>query len=223
MQKPTFFVETFLRSAVGITVATYQPREVIFSQGDASDSVMYLQAGAVKLSVLSHYGKEAVVGMLEPGAFFGESALVGCPARREAATALTATTVLIVPRQHMIRLLHEQQEFADRFIAHAVARNIRIEEDVVDQLFNSSEKRLARALLLLAHYGKPGTTHSVLPLLSQQTLADMVGTTRSRVNFFMNKFKKLGYIKCNGRLEVNDSLMTVLREEPEELRVSKSA
>ena len=217
MPKPVFLVEGFLRSAVGTTVATYQPREVIFSQGDASHSVLFLQAGAVKLSVLSHDGKEAVVAMLEPGAFFGEIALVGRPVRREVATAVTATTVLIVPRQQMIRLLHEEQEFADRFIAHTLARNIRIKDDVVDQLFNSSEKRLARALLLLAHHGKPGTTHRVLPL-SQQTLAEMVGTTRSRVNFFMNKFKKLGYIKCNGSLKVNDSLMTILRGEPEELR-----
>jgi CRP/FNR family cyclic AMP-dependent transcriptional regulator len=216
--KPAFFVEAFLCSAaVGATVATYQPREIIFSQGDASDSVLYLQAGVVKLSVLSHDGKEAVVAMLEAGAFFGESALVGRAVRREVATAVTATIVLIVPRQQMIRLLHERQEFADRFIAHALARNIRIKEDVVDHLFNSSEKRLARALLLLAHCGKRGTTHRVLPL-SQQTLADMVGTTRSRVNFFMNKFKKLGYIKCNGSLEVNDSLIAVLRGEREELR-----
>jgi CRP/FNR family cyclic AMP-dependent transcriptional regulator len=134
---------------------------------------------------------------------------------------VTATTVLIVPRQQMIRLLHEEREFADRFIAHILARNNRIEEDVVDQLFNSSEKRLARALLLLARHVKPGT-HRVLPPLSQQTLADMVGITRSRVNFFMNKFKKLGYIKCNGSMKVNDSLMTVLRDEREELRASKA-
>jgi len=221
--KPAFFVEPFLRSAaVGATVATYQPREVIFSQGDASDSVLYLQAGVVKLSVLSHDGKEAVVAMLEPGAFFGESALVGRPVRREVATAVTATTVLIVPRQQMIGLLHEQQEFADRFIAHTLARNIRITEDVVNQLFNSSEKRLARALLLLAHHGKPGTTHRVLPLLTQQTLAEMVGTTRSRVNVFMKKFKKRGYITCNGSVKVNDSLMTVLRSEREELPASKA-
>jgi CRP/FNR family transcriptional regulator, cyclic AMP receptor protein len=219
--KSSFFLEGFLRSAVGTTVATYQPREVIFSQGDASDSVIYLQAGAVKLSVLSHDGKEAVVAMLEPGAFFGESALVGRPVRREAATTVTATTVLIVPRQQIIRLLHEQKEFADRFLAHALARNIRIKEDVVDQLFNSIEKRLARALLLLARHGKRGTTHRVPPI-SQQTLADMVGTTRPRVNFFMNKFKKLGYIKYSGGLEVNDSLMTALRGEREELRASKA-
>ena len=224
MPKPAFFVEAFLRSAaVGTTVANYQPTDVIFSQGDASDSVLYVQAGVVKLSVLSHDGNEAVVAMLEPGAFFGESALVGRTVRREVAMAVTATTVLIVPREQMIRLLHEQQEFADRFIAHVLARNIRIKDDVVDQLLHSGEKRLARALLLLAHHGKPGTTHGALPPISQQTLADMVGTTRPRVNFFMNKFKKLGYITCNGSVKVNDSLMTVLRGEREEPRESKAS
>jgi CRP-like cAMP-binding protein len=222
--KPTFDVEEFLRSGgAGTTVAVYRPREVVFSQGDASDSVMYLQEGAVKLSVLTRSGQEAVVAMLETGAFFGESALVGDPVRHEAATAMTATTVLIIPKEEMIRLLHEQHQFTDRFIAHMLARNIRIEEDVVDQLFNSSDKRLARALLLLAHYGKPGKAHRVLPPITQQTLADMVGTTRSRVNFFMNKFKKLGYIEFSGGLKVNDSLVRViLRDERVGTRPSKT-
>ena len=220
--KLTFDVEEFLRSAaVGTTVATYRLRDIIFSQGDASDSVLYVQKGTVKLSVLSRGGKEAIVAMLEPGAFFGESALVG-PLRRDMATAVTAATVLIIPKQQMIRLLHEQPTFADRFIAHTLARNLRIEQDVVDQLFNSSEKRLARALLLLAHHGRPGTTDRLLPRISQQTIAEMVGTTRSRVNSFMNKFKKLGYIKYNGGLKVNDSLMTVLRDEHIGLRASKA-
>ena len=208
---PAFDVEGFLRSAgAGTTVVTYQPRDIIFSQGDASDSVMYLQKGAVKLSVVSRNGQEAVVAMFETGAFFGESALVGDPVRHEAATAMTATTVLIIPKQQMIRLLSEQHDFSDRFIAHMLARNIRIEEDMVDQLFNSSDKRLARALLLLAHYGKPGESHRVPASISQQTLADMVGTTRSRVNFFMNKFKKLGYIEYSGGWKVNDSLVSVI-------------
>ena len=222
--KPTFDVDGFLRSAgAGTTVATYQPREIIFSQGDASDSVMYLQEGAVKLSVLSRSGQEAVVAMLETGAFFGESALVGDPVRHEGATSIAATTLLIIPKPLMIRLLHEQHEFSDRFIAHMLARNIRIEEDVVDQLFNSSDKRLARALLLLAHYGKPDKANRVLPRISQQTLADMVGTTRSRVNFFMNKFKKLGYIEYRGGLKVNDSLVKViLRDERVGTRPSKT-
>jgi CRP/FNR family cyclic AMP-dependent transcriptional regulator len=221
--KPTFDVDGFLRSGgAGTTFAVYQPRETVFSQGDASDSVMYLQEGAVKLSVLSRGGQEAVVAMLEPGAFFGESALAGDPVRHEAATALTATSVLIISKEQMIRLLHEQHEFSDRFIAHMLARNIRIEEDVVDQLFNSSDKRLARALLLLAHYGKPGKAHRVPPI-TQQTLADMVGTTRSRVNFFMNTFKRLGYIEYSGGLKVNDSLLTViLRDERVGTRPSKT-
>ena len=192
------------------TGVCYQPRDVVFSQGDASDSVMYLQEGAVKLSVLSRSGQEAVVAMLETAAFFGESALVGDPVRHEAATAITATTVLIIPKPQMIRLLHEQHEFSDRFIAHMLARNIRIEEDVIDQLFNSSDKRLARALLLLSHHGKPGKAHCVLPPITQQTLAAMVGTTRSRVNVFMNRFKKLGYIEYKDGLKVNDSLVKVI-------------
>jgi CRP/FNR family transcriptional regulator, cyclic AMP receptor protein len=210
-QKPAFDANAFLRSAgAGKTIVTYQPTDVIFSPGDASDSVLYVQGGAVKLSVLSHGGKEAVVAMLGPGDFFGERALAGHPVRLEAATAMTATTVLIVPKEQMIRLLHHQHALADRFITYMLARNIRIEEDLVDQLFNSSEKRLARALLLLARYGKPDQTHRVLPRISQETLADMIGTTRSRVNKFMNKFKKLGFIEYNGGLKVNHSLLTVI-------------
>ncbi len=209
--KPTFDVDGFLRSGgAGTTIGVYQPREIVFSQGDASDSVMYLQEGAVMLSVLSRSGQEAVVAMLETGAFFAESALVGDPVRHETATAMTATTVLIIPKEQMSRLLHEQHEFSDRFIAHMLARHNRVEEDVVDQLFNSSEKRLARALLLLAHYSKPGKALRVLPPVTQQTLADMVGTTRSRVNFFMNKFKRHGYIEYSGGLKINDSLVTVI-------------
>jgi len=210
-RKPVFDAEAFLHSAgVGKTIVTYKPTQVIFSQGDASDSVMYIQEGAVKLSVLSHGGKEAVVAMLGPGDFFGERALAGHPVRLEAATAMTATTVLIVPKQQMIRLLHDQHALSDRFITYMLARNIRIEEDLVDQLFNSSEKRLARTLLLLARYGKPEQTHRVLPRISQETLAEMIGTTRSRVNFFMNKFKKLGFIEYNGGLKVHHSLLTVI-------------
>jgi CRP/FNR family transcriptional regulator, cyclic AMP receptor protein len=222
--KPTFDVDGFLRSGGGgTTIVAYQPGEVVFSQGDASDGVMYVQEGTVKLSVLSRSGQEAVVAMLETGAFFGERALVGNTVRHEAATAMTATTVLIIPKEQMLRLLHEQPEFSDRFIAHILARNIRIQEDVVDQLFNSSDKRLARALLLLAHYGTPGRAHRVLPPVTQQTLADIVGTTRSRVNFFMNKFKRLGYIEYSGGLKVNDSLVTViLRDERVGTRSSKT-
>jgi CRP-like cAMP-binding protein len=208
--KPSFDAEAFLRSSGAGKTTIYQPHAVIFSQGDASDSVFYIQKGAVKLSVLSHRGKEAVVAMLGPGDFFGERALAGHPVRLEAATAISATTVLTIPKQQMISLLHEQHTLSDRFITHMLARNIRIEEDLVDQLFNSSEKRLARTLLLLARYGKPDQTDRVLPRISQETLAEMIGTTRSRVNVFMNKFKKLGFIEYNGGLKVNHSLLTVI-------------
>jgi CRP/FNR family cyclic AMP-dependent transcriptional regulator len=201
-QKPPFDADAFLRSAgAGKTILTYQPADVIFSQGDASDSVLYIQEGAVKLSVLSSGGKEAVVGVLGPGDFFGERALTGHPVRLEAATAMTATTALSVPKEQMIRLLHDQHALSDRFITYMLARNIRIEADLVDQLFNSSEKRLARTLLLVARYGRPDETHHALPRISQETLAEMIGTTRSRVNFFMNKFKKLGFIEYKGDLK----------------------
>jgi CRP/FNR family transcriptional regulator, cyclic AMP receptor protein len=210
-QKPTFDAEAFLRSAgAGKTILAYQATDVIFSEGNASDSVLYIQEGAVKLSVHSRGGKEAVVAMLGPGDFVGERALAGHAVRLETATAMTATTVLIVPKEQMIRLLHDQHALSDRFITYMLARNIRIEADLIDQLFNSSEKRLARTLLLLARYGKPDQTDRVLPRISQETLAEMIGTTRSRVNFFMNKFKKLGFIEYNGGLKVNHSLLTVI-------------
>ena len=209
--RPTADAEGLLRSTEGTTLATYQPGEIIFSQGDVPDSVLYLLEGGVTLSVVSRSGKEAILAMLEAGVFFGESALLGRPVRHETATAMTPITrVLVIPKPRMIQLLHEQRAFSDVFIAHMLARNIRIEEDVVDQLFNASDKRLARALLLLAHYGKPGESHRVPASISQQTLADMVGTTRSRVNFFMNKFKKLGYIEYSGGWKVNDSLVSVI-------------
>jgi len=223
MPRPCFDVQAFLRSSVaGTTIATYRPLEIIFSQEDPPDSVMYLQSGEVKLSVVSRDGKEAIIAMLAPDAFFGESGLVGRSVRRETATAMSAATVLIIPKEQMTRLLHEQQEFSDRFLAHTLTRNIRIEEDLIDQLFNSSEKRLARALLLLAHHGQPGQRH-LLPPVSQQTLAEVVGTTRSRVNFFMNKFRKLGHIEYDGDgLEVNDSLLTVMRDHRDATRGSKA-
>jgi CRP/FNR family cyclic AMP-dependent transcriptional regulator len=211
MQKRAFNVDAFLRSiGAGKTAAIFPPNHVIFSQGDAADTVLYIQQGAVKLSVLSHGGKEAVVGMLGSRDFFGEQALAGYPVRLATATAMTPTTVLIVPKQQMIRLLHEQHALSDRFIMYMLARNIRIEEDLVDQLFNAGEKRLARTLLLLARYGKPDQTDRVLPRLSQETLAEMIGTTRSRVNVFMNKFKRLGFIEYNGGLKVNQSLLSVI-------------
>jgi CRP/FNR family cyclic AMP-dependent transcriptional regulator len=213
-QKRAFDAAAFLRSAgVGNTIVTYQPADVIFSQGDASDSVLYIQKGSVKLSVLSHEGKEAVVAMPGPGDFVGEQGLAGHPVRLATATAVAATIVLTMPIEQMVRLLHDQPAFSSRFIMYMVARNIRIEQDLVDQLFNSVEKRLARALLLLARYGKPDRTDRKLPRISQETLAELVGTTRSRVNTFMNKFKKLGFIEYNGGLRVNQSLMTVIVHE----------
>jgi CRP/FNR family cyclic AMP-dependent transcriptional regulator len=210
-QKGTFNTQAFLDSAgVARTIVEYQRADVIFSQGDACESVLYIQKGAVKLSVLSKTGKEAVVAMLGPGDFFGEGCLAGQSVRMGSATAITASTVLFVEKDEMVRLLHQQHTLSDRFIAHTLARNIRIEEDLVDQLFNSSEKRLARTLLLLARYGKQDTPVRAVPKISQETLAEMVGTTRSRVNFFMNKFQRLGFIDYKDGLKVNNSLLTVV-------------
>jgi CRP-like cAMP-binding protein len=202
---------TFLSSA-GITkkVNDYAPLAVIFSQGDPGDTVMYIEHGAVRLSVLSHAGKEAIVGVLGSGDFIGEGALAGQPIRMGTATAVAPTSVLVVPTKQMIQLLHDAPGFSDRFIEYMLQRNIRIEEDLVDQLFNSSEKRLARTLLLLARYGKEDKPQGILPKLSQEMLAEMIGTTRSRVNFFMNKFRKLGFIEYNGGLKINTSLLSVV-------------
>jgi CRP-like cAMP-binding protein len=181
----------------------------IFAQGAQANSVFYVQEGGVKLSVLSSAGKEAVVAMLGPGDFLGEGCLAGQPLRMGTANAVMRTALLRITKRDMIGMLHEHPEFSGRFLAHMLTRNIRIEEDLIDQLFNSSEKRLARTLLLLARYGKEETPR-VLPKLSQETLAEMVGTTRSRVNFFMNKFRKLGLIEYNGGLKVNSSLLSVV-------------
>jgi CRP/FNR family transcriptional regulator, cyclic AMP receptor protein len=172
--------------------------------------VFYVQEGGVKLSVLSSAGKEAVVAMLGPGDFFGEGCLAGQPLRMGTAEAVMRTALLRIPKRDMVRMLHEHPAFSDRFFAHMLTRNIRIEEDLVDQLFNSSEKRLARTLLLLARYGEPEASHRALPKVSQETLAEMVGTTRSRVNFFMNRFRKLGFIEYNGGLKINNSLLSVV-------------
>jgi CRP-like cAMP-binding protein len=211
---PLFNLQSFLDSA-GVTrrIVRIARGGVIFAQGAPASSVFYVQSGAVKLSVLSSSGKEAVVGMIGPGDFFGEGCLAGQPIRMGTATALAATTVLRIQKREMMRTLHEQPALSDRFIAHMLVRNIRIEEDLVDQLFNSSEKRLARTLLLLARYGHEDTRKRVLPKLSQETLAEMVGTTRSRVNFFMNKFRKLGFIQYNGGLKIHGSLLSVVLHE----------
>jgi CRP/FNR family cyclic AMP-dependent transcriptional regulator len=207
----SFDVNAFLASAgLSRRVTELAPGTVVFAQGAAAHTVFYIQDGTVKLSVLSATGKEAVVAMLGPGEFFGEGCLAGQTRRMGSATAITPTIVLRIAKREMMRTLHEQHELSDFFIAHVLARNIRIEEDLVDQLFNSSEKRLARTLLLLARYGKHDTAQRTLPKLSQETLAEMVGTTRSRVNYFMNKFRKLGFIEYNGGVKINNSLLSVV-------------
>ena len=213
-QKLAFNAQVFLDTAgVARKVKEFKKAEVVYSQGDAAKSIMYLQAGSVKLSVVNEVGKEAVVAILEPGDFFGEGCLAGQSVRMGTATAITPSAVLDIEKSEMFKVLHEQHAFSDRFLTFMLARNIRIEEDLIDQLFNSSEKRLARTLLLLARYGKEDRPQGVLPKVSQETLAEMIGTTRSRINFFMNKFRKLGFIKYNGGLQINTSLLTVVLHE----------
>jgi CRP-like cAMP-binding protein len=208
---PPFDLEGFLDSAgLSRTIAEYTKSAVVFAQGDSAGQVMYLQKGNVKLSVLSKTGKEAIVAVLDAGDFFGEGCLAGQTRRMATATAMSGATVLVVEKVHMEQMLHKHPALSDRFIVHMLARNIRIEEDLVDQLFNSSEKRLARTLLLMARYGKETKPQQVLHNLSQETLAEMIGTTRSRVNFFMNKFRELGFIEYNGGLKVNSSLLSVV-------------
>jgi CRP-like cAMP-binding protein len=208
---PTFDVKLFLDSTgLGRKVGKFRRKETIFAQGDAAKNVMYIQDGGVKLTVVNEVGKEAVVAILGPGDFFGEGCLAGQSICMGTATAIAPTTVLIIEKKEMIRVLHGEHEFSDRFLAYMLARNIRIEEDLIDQLFNSSEKRLARTLLLLARYGKEPRPQKVLPKVSQEMLAEMIGTTRSRVNFFMNKFRKLGFIQYNGEIHVNNSLLSVV-------------
>jgi CRP/FNR family cyclic AMP-dependent transcriptional regulator len=209
-----FDAQAFLESAgVARRVVEYRRAETVYAQGDPARHVIYVQEGGVQISVVSATGKEAVVAVLGPGDFLGEGSLAGQTVRIGTATALTPTTALVIDKNEMLRVLHAEHELSDRFISYVLARNIRIEEDLIDQLFNSSEKRLARALLLLARYGRPGKQpqpHQALPRISQETLAGMIGTTRSRVNFFMNRFRRLGFIEYNGELRVNNSLLTVV-------------
>jgi len=209
-----FNAQAFLDSAgLERTIKEYKKAALVYSQGDSAKHVMYLQEGSVKLSVVSEGGKEAVVAILGPGDFFGEGCMAGQPVRMGTATAISNSTVLLIAKTEMFKVLHEQHDLSDRFIHFMLSRNIRIEEDLVDQLFNSSEKRLARTLLLLARYGKDDQPHAVLHDISQETLAEMIGTTRSRVNFFMNKFKKLGFIKYNGGIQINTSLLSIVLHE----------
>jgi CRP/FNR family cyclic AMP-dependent transcriptional regulator len=212
--KSTFNPQVYLDS-VGASrrVAEFRKKQAIFSQGDAAESVMYVQKGSVKLTVVNESGKEAVVAIFGSGDFFGEGGMAGQRIRMGTATAVLPTTVLIIGKDEMMRVLHTEHSLSDRFITYMLARNIRVEADLIDQLFNSTEKRLARTLLLLARYGREDQPERVLQKVSQETLAEMIGTTRSRVNLFMNKFRKLGFIEYNGEIKINRSLLTVVLHE----------
>ena len=210
-KSPRFNLHGFLNTGgLGKKVVEYRNKQVVFSQGDPAAKVFYIQKGRVKLTVLSKNAKEAVVAILTDGDFLGEGCLAGQPLRMATATAISPSSILEIRKSAMMRVLRDEHAFAERFIAHILARNIRFEADLVDQLFNSSERRLARTLLLLARYGKEGKPETIVPKISQETLAEMVGTTRSRVSFFMNKFRKLGFIEYNGGLSVHSSLLNVV-------------
>jgi CRP/FNR family transcriptional regulator, cyclic AMP receptor protein len=212
--KSNFNPQVYLESAgVSRKVAEFRRKQAIFSQGDAADSVMYIQKGSVKFTVVNESGKEAVVAIFGIGDFFGEGGMAGQTVRMGTATAIVPTTVLIVGKDEMTRVLHAEHDLSDRFITYMLSRNIRVEADLIDQLFNSTEKRLARTLLLLARYGQGDKPERVLQKVSQETLAEMIGTTRSRVNLFMNKFRKLGFIEYNGEIKINTSLLTVVLHE----------
>jgi len=206
-----FDPQTFLKQVgSGKTTLTCPKNRILFSQGDAADAVFYIQTGQVKLTVISTQGKEAIVALLEPGAFFGEGCLAGQLVCMGTAAAAETSTVVRIDKQAMIRVLHDEPTFSELFLAYLLARSIRIQEDLVDQLFNSSEKRLARVLLLMAHFGKEGKAEAIIPKISQEVLAEMIGTTRSRVSFFMNKFRKLGFLNYNGSVHVHSSLLNVV-------------
>jgi CRP/FNR family transcriptional regulator, cyclic AMP receptor protein len=209
--RPRFDIGSYLETAgVRRSIANYRKGQTIFSQGDDCTTVLYLQQGTVKLTIVSPAGKEAVIALLYPGDFFGEGCIAGQPRRVARAVAVQPASVLAINKKEMLRVIHAEHEFSDRFISHMLKRNVRIEEDLADQLFNSSEKRLARALLLAARYGKEEQAEKIVGKVSQETWAEMIGTTRSRVSYFMNKFRKLGYIKYNGGLQINSSLLRVI-------------
>jgi CRP-like cAMP-binding protein len=215
--KPPFDPKVFLSKVNGgRAISEYRKDKVVFRQGDPSDAVFYIQSGKVKTTVVSEQGKEAVVAILDTGDFFGEACLTGQPQRLSTVTAITECVIVRITKADITRVIHEEPAFAELFISHLLARNSRVEEDLVDQLFNSSEKRLARTLLLLANFGKEGRPEPIIAKVSQETLAEMIGTTRSRVSFFMNKFRKLGLIDYNGSIEVHSSLLNVvLRDQPQ--------
>jgi CRP/FNR family transcriptional regulator, cyclic AMP receptor protein len=212
LHKPTFNVAAFLANAgLGRRIVQIAPKRAFFTQGDPADSVFYLQKGRAKITVVSQAGKEATITLVAPGEFVGEGALVVADGLRlSTATAITACTALKIGRDEMIRVMHEEHAFSDMFLKFLLERSMRIQADLVDQLFNSSEKRLARILLLMAEFGKPGEPEQYIPKISQETLAEMIGTTRSRVSFFMNRFRKLGFIAYNGRIQVHKSLLNVI-------------
>lgn len=202
---------SFLTSlAAGRSSTTLQPKQIIYQQGDPADAVYYIEVGKIQLTVVSEHGKEGVIAMLEAGEFFGEGCLAGQPLRMASASAMAQSTIVRIERAAMIRVLHEQPEISEVFMAFLLSRNIQIEADLIDQLFNSSERRLARLLLLLANFGKEGKMETVIPTINQDVLAARVGTTRSRINFFMNKFRKLGFIEYNGGLKIHTSLLNVI-------------
>jgi CRP/FNR family cyclic AMP-dependent transcriptional regulator len=216
---PPFDPKAFLSKITGgHTVSHYRKDEIVFAQGQLADSVFYVHKGKAKITVLSEQGKEAVVALLAVGDFFGEGCLAAQPRRMATASAMTDCSIARMAKADVVRAIHEQPVFSELFISHLLARNIRVEEDLVDQLFNSSEKRLARVLLLLANFGKDGKPEPVIAKISQETLAEMIGTTRSRVSFFMNKFRKLGFITYNGHIEVHSSLLNVVLHEKPEIR-----
>ncbi len=219
-RKAVFDPKAFLsKVGKGRTIAKYCANQVVFSQGDPAESVFFIEQGKVKLTVISEQGKEAVVAVLGKGEFCGEGCLAGQPRRTAAATAMSGCKIMQLEKGAIVRVLHEEPAFAELFISYLLARTIKVEEDLVDQLFNSSEKRLARALLLLANFGKEGRPEPIIAKVSQETLAEMIGTTRSRVSFFMNKFRKLGFIEYNGQLNVHSSLLSVvLHDQPQSSR-----
>ena len=208
---PTFDLKSFLSRTNGRrTKGEYDENQVIFSQGDPAEAIFYIHKGRVRLSVVSNQGKEAVIAILGVGDFFGEGCLAGQPVRMATAVSMSACSIMKLEKADVLRLLHEQPIFSEAFVAHLLSRNIHIEEDLIDQMFNSAEKRLARVLLLLANFGKEGPPQTVIPKMSQETLAGIIGTTRSRVSFFMNRFRKLGFIEYNGRLKVHSSLLNII-------------
>jgi CRP-like cAMP-binding protein len=218
--KPTFDPKVFLATVNGgRTISKYRKDQIIFSQGNPADAVFYIQKGKVKITVVSEQGKEAVVAILGPDEFCGEGCLTGQLRRMATAVAMTECEIMRLEKAAMVRVIHEEPAFSEMFVAHLLARTIRVEEDLVDQLFNSSEKRLARALLLLANFGKESRPEAINAKVSQEMLAEMIGTTRSRVSHFMNKFRKLGFIDYNGHLEVHSSLLNVVLHEQPQIKV----